>query len=1067
MMSAPSASTEKSLGGYDSDNLSTTQSGIPLPYFCGTARLPAVWISEVYKVRENYSGKTRPKDVYANIIAAYACVPAERTTRLFKNGHDNSAFTAWGLSFDGQWTDPNDPSPVWLDAGHYNDGEAPLRTGAISSWSPPARSPQTLYRFFDRGVDHQGDADGRGDLGDMTRLHWGLPDSQTSDRLLTGAEIGGEDHPPYRCCLYEEFRQLHLGAGSGELPNVERVFQRGPNMLPAEFSGLVTDYDDAGVCPVAALVEFMCLDIGLGMSPEEFHIASLEELSASYAADSFRVSPVLTEFMSAEAFVNKMITLMDAYPVYIDGKLSFERVPVSRVTHSPGAICQLSNHDLINGTEGLKTVTLREVPNEFNITCRAQAGWLMRDNTLPLQAPRARKVAGKAITENITEKWIAAEWVHRRWAAMRKRVLSQPRIEGTLTVRRHALVWPTHQDVPVEQQGTRLRPGDILELVDVDLGLERTPVLRILEIRFEYGSDEIEIDVETDRGSHDLESVAEDPALPDLTLPDVDVLGETAVIEVPWRVAKTPRPSVAFFVERPTKETAAVYAHYSPDGSSYTEVARVDAFATRARLNVELLEADSVCELEVLSDGLGYFDSQSAIAQADDVLLAFIGQEILSLGTILAQGGGTYSVEVLRGRIGSLAADHSANAELWILPREYLQLYSRADWTAGSNTYWKFQPANIFQRMQLSDPSILALSLALLPATYDQPQVAIAMPVDADQNDVADVTPYVGQPFDLEATITDGASNLTGTSILVTEYANGQASPATRAAQILSEPGLPLLSERLLKGSFTPVRSGWHLVEFGGQDERQGAEGSTNFESLWVDVLEIPALINPVIEVEGQTYIVKWEFASGSPIYDVEVWMSSWNTSDPGANATLLGTVRGTEFRYRHPVPGVPRYFHVRPVYGANESGPFTSHGSGIYSGWDPAATEQLTVMNQVVPSGAAWSGDPLMFTTTVDDDLLGQIEIWGEVTNSTGADVDWNIASYEVDAGGSATVIGTGVTTVPANSTVSLEGLSVRQGFSTVDGRCGFRFAINSASVWGLTFTLDRIIIRGQVIKE
>jgi hypothetical protein len=115
--------------------------------------------------------------------------------------------------------------------------------------------------------------------------------------------------------------------------------------------------------------------------------------------------------------------------------------------------------------------------------------------------------------------------------------------------------------------------------------------------------------------------------------------------------------------------------------------------------------------------------SQTTQEQSDDTLLCFIGNEVTSVGLVIAYGGGLVTARILRHRFGTAAAAHAINADVFFIRRAELHLIDNANFIPGNLVKFKLQPFTHEQDYDLTSITPIDYTIAGF-AEIDPPDLA-------------------------------------------------------------------------------------------------------------------------------------------------------------------------------------------------------------------------------------------------------------------------------------------------------------------------------------------------------
>jgi hypothetical protein len=145
--------------------------------------------------------------------------------------------------------------------------------------------------------------------------------------------------------------------------------------------------------------------------------------------------------------------------------------------------------------------------------------------------------------------------------------------------------------------------------------------------------------------------------------------------------------------EKNTDNAIGIKIHYSEDDVSYDEVGEQNSFALRGALSEDISGTDTEFDITASGFDIEKLDSQSDIEQSANRLLLIAGDEVMSVGAVTANGGGSYTVSVLRGRLNTAITTHTDTDEVWIIERDRLEDQTFSGFpTEDIAAYFKLQP---------------------------------------------------------------------------------------------------------------------------------------------------------------------------------------------------------------------------------------------------------------------------------------------------------------------------------------------------------------------------------------
>ena len=153
--------------------------------------------------------------------------------------------------------------------------------------------------------------------------------------------------------------------------------------------------------------------------------------------------------------------------------------------------------------------------------------------------------------------------------------------------------------------------------------------------------------------------------------------------------------------------------------------------------------------------------SQSAAAQEDDQLLLIVGDEVISVGQVEATGW-DYTLQVYRGRRGSIASAHDIGAVGWLVFRLDLMAVTHAGFVESSDRYFKVQPFTRSSILPLDEAEVIGYTFR--DRDPELPQITLST--------VPPASGFVGVPYAVSGQVTDVNGDLVSVAIYAVEDAS-------------------------------------------------------------------------------------------------------------------------------------------------------------------------------------------------------------------------------------------------------------------------------------------------------
>lgn len=717
MLNPKQPSTE--LGDINYGNLSSSQRGTVLPWGRGVFRTRAWWLSPAYNRYTRDPGRARGEHWFCNIVAGFCLGPVDRLYGFYCDGYFFSP--GWFIDYShpqGEgWIERNSQNPYYVD----------LRGMGINVYDPLAQ----------------------------VRVHWGVPGAPRnflfeSDGLGPEGEALPDQHPSYERIMWAEFRSFWMGINNpNRLTNVEVLVAKLPD-LPAELGAMDKTFYHTGINPVTAVADWLTDPFGGRRTVESLDIPYWVDLSHQLAGGQYAINPYFDNRRSAEVWAEQMLTYFDGYVVKRRGLWQIGWIPPAGAKPEMGTEVPLFGvHDCTRPPQ-LKVSGGEELISKLVVDATTE--WYPHTRSTPhIYSASVRRQRESALREKqVDRSWFLTSWAVDHWGEHALRAMSEEKHSGTVWLRR---------ENAVRLDGERLMRGDLFYLADSSG--DTTLLLRIDARRENYQSGEVELSVTTERGSFPQPYVEPLDPEPDLTLPPVTPLINVRLFELPWRVGLETRPSFAVLAERPDETITGADIWYSADNVDYTAfpLDRQPTWAIFGWTDVPISDSATELDVEIDRPDAAILEMGTDTDAADDYLLLFIGNEIISIADLQVISGGLRRLTLLRGRLGSLAEAHGEGDPIYITRRENLRILRHATITPGGQFWVKVQPRNLFQDLPLESEDITMLTATMKTAAFWAATISFNPGVD-DGVLQWDPAVIVSMPRTLEITVTPGAEPL-------------------------------------------------------------------------------------------------------------------------------------------------------------------------------------------------------------------------------------------------------------------------------------------------------------------
>jgi hypothetical protein len=546
------------------------------------------------------------------------------------------------------------------------------------------------------------------------RYYWGTEDQPADGLVLAGC---GELHPRYLDQSYLVAKSVYFGNNNATPPTIRVLVERA-----ARFAGLPEDRSREGTNGITAAAEVIGNDwFGLAR-PEIIDVDTWAALGATIRRDTpvavpgdpehiaamGFISPYADRIQAVQSFLARILENYDAWLRRKDDKIEIGQFPHDGVV--PGGLAELNFHDFI------EPPTFDADDDDGDLITDAIVTHLERENNMEEDSQPSPNMAARDRIGEIREKQFARPFIVTGYQAREQanelaKFYSRPEEKCSVPIRRERIVG--------------LRSGDRFILNDAPSS--QRIVVRVTQRRDASDGGRVDLSLVQERGLAPLGYVPVPQQQPTLPSPDLVAIAHARMFQLPQKFGDfAPALAVVALAERPAAHTAGFHVNFSVAGVTYDEIARELKWALRASLAAGILGGAVTFTVNAAGFDLALLAAQSDAAKDDDTLLLFCGYEIMSVGNVVALGGGQYQLTVFRGRRGSAAAAHAGGDECFIIPRESLEILQHADFPRNTvNRYFKLATYTTIdggEEQELAD----ALALVLL---FDDNAVASPAPL--------------------------------------------------------------------------------------------------------------------------------------------------------------------------------------------------------------------------------------------------------------------------------------------------------------------------------------------------
>lgn len=580
------------------------------------------WLSQAFNRRTAPSGANMPDWQYASIAAGYRMGPIKYVGRVWINKKP-LAF------FDYTFADGEDSHTFVLNPS--------LKLG--DSWR------LTLYR----GTGTQG----------------------TSWALVNGT---GQNHPPYRDLVWGLWENIDLGQGVSSIPTLELELLEEAPAVGAHPGGATI----MGVNPFNAVYRLFT-DDRLGdvdtslLNPADWGQRALDlETTGVFdrKGDWTYMHPSVSGAKSIAQLASEWLAYVNGTLAASDGKI----VPVWEpgLPPSPETLTEISEHDLDADEKPPSGVLGDWNAGLCDATVIYRRSWSNYEE-FPAKhpAPANRETGVGATTKRFERPGIHEEGQANMMATELSAGSGESDSTKSLAILHSRAVKP---------DGTPLMPGDYFNWDYEPHKLDM--VVRVVSRRFRPDKASDLLTITRAQGAWPRPYV---PAVDERVPASVEPPGEFASDAV--RLWMLPSGfglvrQVTALVDRNKTIVTGWRLHLAPTAAGpWAPILNSSFFAAKVTLTAAATAEGGTISLASSSLDMTRMQAQGKVDQADDRLCLLIGDELLSVGDLIAVAQGTLSASVLRARRGTTAAAHAAGTVGWLFLREELVSSTHGEYT--------------------------------------------------------------------------------------------------------------------------------------------------------------------------------------------------------------------------------------------------------------------------------------------------------------------------------------------------------------------------------------------------
>jgi len=496
--------------------------------------------------------------------------------------------------------------------------------------------------------------------------------------------------------------QLLYGASdTTQVPNVEVVLERHPSC--AQFDqyfgpGNHALYiEELGVSPFGCIYEWMFHPVyGAGI-PDNTDFTNWRNAIADTHLNYIMINPKVDAAETFKSLIQKALQ-------YFDGWIRMSptgQLQIGRFAHVNAVpVTTLNDHDFL-GEPKITTKMLDDTLNQAIVKFVNQYNYF-KDDAAIYNDFGNQLVTGYIKFVNYDRPWICNPDLAFQAASVLGMLYANPIISGTITVSKEYVAG--------------VNPGDLIQ-IDSDTynlaGLFRVKTMTLSEAT----KWTCEVEIEQERGT--FPTLYADTAAPYPTKPEIEALDITLarIVELPPGLGKSVYSlMVTILAERedPLMQGFIPWFTQDPIGSQVYDDTNISCrFAVGAKLMAETGitgEIDTAVGFWLKANNFdgALIQSQPDLARDNFEWLIFIGNEIMSLGQVVAYGANLYHVFTRRGCFGTTIVEHYTNEQVWFVQRANMPMVTHSTWKNGDTWYFKLQGFNQTHIYDLSLSSIFS-----------------------------------------------------------------------------------------------------------------------------------------------------------------------------------------------------------------------------------------------------------------------------------------------------------------------------------------------------------------------
>jgi hypothetical protein len=656
-------SVPKTLANIDANQVNSNQSAVPVPYFAGTRRLPFNFIAPIYNPVSIKITQTTGKDQTSTV------------------GYNYSGDVAGVLACVG--------NRVPLAQFTYFIFDSTIVWSGSVSFGSDYYEPVTVTNFG------------------LFRIYKGSASQPLDDLVLApiGALPPGVDPRDtttwpngYRYQVTWVGQKILFGKNRNTPPNMELEASRG---VPW-FGGTALGFISSGVTVPGVLYEFTTDPIfGLGMADSELYEAGWVATETVFAATSIRIAPLITDQMDFKQLLSDLSPIGDLWMRVRGAQFELGWWPTGLTATQIADLPVIGSDDIIEEGDIDSLGYFDDCVTEVNVAFSDGAHWFHTDSVVYKNPALERQLGEKRPTYLDMTQYIIDAGVALQFATIYGTKYGRPKIGTTIKVKveRIEAIEDAASGAPIAGQIV------MIELASIELEI----AFRVIDCQ--YPGDDTNfctLTIENERAIWPSRYIQPPPPKLGNFRVTIPTIANHRVLELPSGLKDSQAIEVVTLAQRPQTSIAGFHVWTSIDNVTFDPAPVPCLFAdygtiVNAAYPSSTPADDTTVGMQVKFLGVDLPASLSHTQKLDNVLLAFVDDEIMSIGTITPLGAGVYRCYAYRGRYGTPVDTHSIGAKVFMILRANIVPIANKNFVIGNDIYFKEQPYDSHQTFDLDD----------------------------------------------------------------------------------------------------------------------------------------------------------------------------------------------------------------------------------------------------------------------------------------------------------------------------------------------------------------------------